>query len=235
MSQCLVVPRKELEKLSSWQNLQKGQKEIHEIISLSPSEVASFLKVVQEEGEFRERFDFGGVEADPSFQQIIFYGLLVRGDEFFVYKRGDAGMKEKRLVSKLSVGVGGHIEPFDSNLIDSLYRELDEELAFIRYGYPINFRNKDNSLNMELFKRVLSVEIKGLIKNDSDDVGRVHTGLFCVVNLLIRPIEVKIKDKDENVSGSFVFMDEYQEITKNGGEPEVWTQLVMKSDLFPFK
>lgn len=235
MSQCLVISRSKLEILPSWRKLQSQQQILNGVIALSRSEADELLRLIRKEGCFKERFGEEGVEKNSDLQQIIFYGLLVKGDEFFVYKRGDKGMKEKRLVSKLSIGVGGHIEPFDTDLIDSLYRELDEELSFIRYGSPINFRVKRNTLNVELFKKIVSVEIKGLIKNDSDDVGKVHVGLFCVVNLLIRPVDIMIKDKSENVSGSFMFVDEYEMAVQNGGEPETWTKLVMGSDLFPLK
>lgn len=237
MSQCLVVSRKNLEKLPCWRSLQEEQgNKLHALIPLTEREINEFLATVSTHSEFKERFGEGGVEKDPNFQQVIFYGIITRGsNEFFVYKRGDEGMSEKRLSSKLSVGVGGHIEPFDSNLVDSLYRELDEEVSFILRGVPINLRTESGLLDLDAFRKIVSVEIKGLIKNDSDDVGSVHVGLFCVVRLLLDLIEVEIKDKKENVSGSFMNKDEYFISVQNGAVPETWTQLVAESDLFPCK
>ena len=240
MSKCLVVPRKNLEALPSWQKLKANHGGVlHALIPLTGEEVDAFLNTVISHGIFRERFGEGGVESDPNFQQVIFYGTIVRGsDEFFVYKRGTQDASDRRLASKLSVGVGGHIEPSDSNLIDSLYRELDEELLFVRRGMPIHFqesKKEQNKLNLDLFRKIASLEIKGLIKNDSDDVGKVHVGLFCVIRLLSKSIGIEIKDKKENVSGSFVKRSEYEQHAGSTGNPEVWTQLVVGSDLFPCK
>jgi predicted NUDIX family phosphoesterase len=234
MSQCLVVPREKLESLPSWQSLQKreGDNLLHSIIPLDQREIEIFLETAKQYGEFRERFGENGIESDSNFQQIIFYGLLLKGNSFFMYRRGNAGMSEKRLASKFSIGIGGHIEPFDSNLIDSLYREIDEELQFFKKGIPLALRTKSGVLNLELFQRIVSVQVVGLIKNESDDVGKVHTGLLCFVRLLLPDLDVVIKDKNENASGRFMTKNEYMDIVRGNGE-EVWTKLVIESDLFP--
>lgn len=236
MPQCLVVPRKNLESLSSWKELQASGDIIHVLIPLHENDCEEFLHTVRQYGEFKERFGDDGVEKNPDMQQVIFYGLIVRGNTFFVYKRGDEGMSEKRLSSKISVGVGGHIEPSDASLINSLYRELDEEVSFVKNGNPINFRNESGEINLDAFHAVATVEIKGLIKNDTDDVGKVHVGLFCVIRVIADDIDVKIKNEQENVLGSFMSKEDY-DAHINAGEyvPEAWTQLVLESELFPCK
>jgi len=51
-------------------------------------------------------------EEDPSFKQIIPYAIFRYQDRFLHYVRG-GGSGEKRLASKGSIGIGGHINDTD--------------------------------------------------------------------------------------------------------------------------
>jgi len=100
---------------------------------------------------------------DPSYKQIIPYQLFARNGRVFVYQRGgNAG--EKRLRGKLSAGIGGHINSYDStsgkrltieNFMQALIREREEETVC-----PPG----------------LDARFLGWINDDSDDVGKVHLG-----------------------------------------------------------
>lgn len=108
-------------------------------------------------------------EDDPSFKQIIPYAIFRYGDRFLHYRRG-GGSGEKRLASKGSIGIGGHINDDDhaaSSLDKDTYtigveREIDEELEIAG----------DHS------QRVVA-----LINDDSNDVGRVHLGVVHLFEL----------------------------------------------------
>ena len=54
-------------------------------------------------------------EEDPTFKQIIPYAVFTSGEKILHYVRG-AKSGEKRLVSKGSIGIGGHINDNDESL-----------------------------------------------------------------------------------------------------------------------
>jgi predicted NUDIX family phosphoesterase len=122
--------------------------------------------------EFRVRDE---VEDDPTFKQIIPYVKFVShvGNQTFVfaYARGKKGA-ESRLHSKLSIGVGGHIEESD----------LSGEISIATY---------QNAISREIAEEVESIPqpltpsiLGGLINDDSNSVGSVHIGCLHTVNLI---------------------------------------------------
>ena len=104
------------------------------------------------------------MERDPGFKQLIPYCIFqyVNDDQsidVFQYTRGK-GQGEKRLHSKRSVGIGGHISTLDAH-DDSPYdlgmqRELEEEVVI---------------------DTLYTQEQIGLINDDQTDVGKVHLGV----------------------------------------------------------
>src|SRR3954451_14611056 len=108
-------------------------------------------------------------ETDPTHKQIIPYALIAHGDTVLHYVRGKkAG--EQRLVSKGSIGIGGHMNDTDESLFawdEAAYRagverEVNEE---IRIESPFQDR------------------IVALLNDDATEVGRVHLGIVHVFNL----------------------------------------------------
>lgn len=108
-------------------------------------------------------------EEDPSFKQIIPYAIFRYQDRFLHYVRG-GGSGEKRLASKGSIGIGGHINDTDfaaasldkDTYTNGVEREIDEELS-ITDGH--------------------TQEILGLLNDDSNEVGQVHLGVVHLVTL----------------------------------------------------
>ena len=108
-------------------------------------------------------------EEDPSFKQIIPYAIFRHQDRFLHYVRG-GGSGEKRLASKGSIGIGGHINDTDfaaasldkDTYTNGVEREIDEELS-IADGH--------------------TQEILGLLNDDSNEVGQVHLGVVHLVTL----------------------------------------------------
>jgi predicted NUDIX family phosphoesterase len=107
------------------------------------------------------------MEEDPSFKQLIPYVLFRYTDEagaiqLFQYTRGK-GQGEKRLHSKRSVGIGGHISSIDAG-VDSgsdpyqegMRRELEEEV---------------------IIDTPYTVRCVGMINDDLTEVGKVHLGV----------------------------------------------------------
>jgi len=151
-----------------------------------------------------------------------------------VYQRGgkEAGSKETRLAMKISAGVGGHIEPFDSKITDALYRELDEELIFRKGGNPIIFQNNSSGFNLELFHSIADVDVIGMLKDKVFEIDRVHIGLVTIVTLKDESLDVSIRENEGNVFGQFMDREEYEKFTTSGSAvPEIWTQILAENSI----
>ncbi|MBI5011068.1 MAG: NUDIX hydrolase [Bacteroidia bacterium] len=137
------------------------------------------LKIIVRKGLFRKREQ---LEADPSFKQIIPYGVISCKDSFYLFKRC-SGQTEKRLQNLYSLGVGGHMnpgkstEPEEQFIIGELKRELSEEV-----------RLSDGC-------RIESIEFIGFINDDTIQVGRFHIGLLYNIRLSGKEVIVNETDK----------------------------------------
>jgi len=107
------------------------------------------------------------VENDPSFKQIIPYVLIAHQEQYLLTQR-TSRQTESRLHGKYSIGIGGHINDLEKpgateDVIQAgLERELTEE---------VELRGKRVSLNLS-----------GIISDDSTPVGSVHLGLVFVLH-----------------------------------------------------
>jgi len=161
---------------------------------------------IRERGFFVER---RWAEQDSSFKQIIPYTMVVHGDEVLLLERLDQG-GETRLHGKLSIGVGGHINPVDGDgsgpevLETGCRRELDEELD-IATPYTL--------------------EPVGAINDESGDVGSVHFGLVYLARC--ETPEVAIRE-EEVLEGSFVRRSALKEMLRRERDRfETWSALIL--------
>lgn len=146
------------------------------------------------------------VENDPNYKQIIPYVIFIHKKTIFSYRRGKL-LKEKRLLGNYSVGIGGHISAFDTNLFIETYkqgmmREIYEEVKldtnYVQY-------------------------LAGMINDDSNDVGRVHFGVVHIFELGQPHIYPKEKSINEAM---FVTLKELEnEIDKY----ENWSQTCIRN------
>ena len=113
--------------------------------------------------------DRAAAEEDPSHKQLIPYCIFRCGDRILHYTRGKAG-GESRLHAKISVGVGGHINPVD---MDGGKTGLDAYQAAVT-------REIEEELNLpeEHEHRII-----GLLNDDSNPVGQVHLGVVHLIDL----------------------------------------------------
>lgn len=113
--------------------------------------------------------DRAEAEADPTHKQLIPYCLIRCGSSILHYTRGKSG-GEDRLHAKLSVGVGGHINPVDT--------------GNGRTGKDAYFAAVERELSEELvFDGAHSNRIAALLNDDSNEVGRVHLGVVHVIEV----------------------------------------------------
>tara|TARA_R110002020_G_scaffold268819_3_gene484064 strand:+ start:18284 stop:18892 length:609 start_codon:yes stop_codon:yes gene_type:complete len=117
-------------------------------------------------------------EEQPSWKQVIPYVVLAKGDQVYVTERLDG---EPRLIGKLSVGLGGHVEALDAEehikgCVDRcMQRELTEEANITTSSTP---------------KPI------GIVYNPNSDVSLVHLGIVYLYELGVNDT-VSIKETDK--------------------------------------
>lgn len=120
--------------------------------------------------------DRNEAEKQPMFKQIIPYlvitSTVMSKLRVLTYKRAGS---EKRLNDLYSIGIGGHINPVDScerkmGLVhNAIKREVQEELEYTGSDFWENFGE--------------DFIARGVLYDDSNDVGKVHLGLVLQINI----------------------------------------------------
>lgn len=126
-------------------------------------EKAKVFRFVLNNYSFMERQE---AEYNYNYKQVIPYIIINCGSDFLLLKRTKK-QTEKRLHDKYSLGIGGHINPSQSDeyeniIMEGLYKELNEEIHC-------------PELNEFSFK--------GILYDDSTNVSKVHLGLVFVAVL----------------------------------------------------
>jgi predicted NUDIX family phosphoesterase len=159
--------------------------------------IDGFLAAIDAGARFEPR---AAMEGDPSFKQVIPYLVLRDGDRYFLMRRTRAG-GDARLHDRWSIGVGGHLNPGDGDLVGGLRREWAEELV-------ADF--------------VPEFQLVGLLNDDTTDVGTVHLGAVYVADAAGRPVEIRETDK---LSGSFAAPSAVAAVAE---DLETWSRLVFE-------
>jgi len=146
-------------------------------------------------------------EIDPTHKQIIPYVLLAHGNTVLHYVRGKkAG--EQRLVSKGSIGIGGHMNETDETLF-----ALDE--AAYRAGVEREV-GEEISINTKFEDRIVA-----LLNDDSTEVGQVHLGIVHVFKLAEPKVE-----KCEAMITNVAFLGK-NELLARRDSLETWSQICL--------
>lgn len=101
------------------------------------------------------------IEENELYKQIIPYIAFISRNRVLSYKRTEKGA-EDRLHHRFSVGIGGHVDSPD-NFWDAAEREIMEEIG------------------MTLSRS--SLEVVGMINDETDSVGKVHLGIALVAHV----------------------------------------------------
>jgi len=145
------------------------------------------------------------MEEDPSYKQLIPYCIFRCNGEIFYYSRGK-GQGEKRLHSKRSIGIGGHISSIDHGRENSAYlegmrRELEEEVS-IETPY--------------------TEQLAGLINDDETEVGKVHLGVVHIFDLE----EPKVFPAEESIQDTGFAKPE--DLLRDLDRFETWSQICLR-------
>ena len=148
-------------------------------------------------------------ENDPSHKQIIPYAVIVHEGTVLHYVRGKkAG--EQRLVSKGSIGIGGHMNDTDESLF------AWDETAY-RAGV-------EREVNEELkIETTFDDRIVALLNDDTTEVGRVHLGIVHVFRLA----EPKVQKREAMIT-TLAFLTR-EELLARRDNLETWSQLCVDS------
>lgn len=180
--QVLVVPRDSIVRGEGWLGVRRDG-------------VAEALAMVARDGRFLRR---GDAEDDPAYKQVIPYLVLRDGARWFLMRRTRAG-GDARLYDRWSIGVGGHLNPGDGDVIGGLRREWSEELVA---GFEPSFT------------------AVGLLNDDTTAVGAVHVGIVYLADAGGRPVEIR---ETEKLAGGFASTGE---VARVRDAMETWSRLV---------
>jgi predicted NUDIX family phosphoesterase len=168
----------------------------------------AFLGRLREHGFFVER---ARAERTPAWKQVIPYCVVALDDgRVLLTKRRTKG-GEARLHGKLSIGIGGHINPIDREdgvdherdlVLVAAEREITEELD-VRGAYEL--------------------QLAGYLNDDSNSVGAVHLGL---VFTAIVDGQVHIREQDV-LEGLVVGTDELRARSARGEDLETWSRTLI--------
>lgn len=190
--QILLVNKKHLFK--------EGQ-EVFQGTLFEEEKVEKFIQSINDNLENMRRGDVSETEValencaerNVDFKQPIPYIIINKKDKFYVTERLE-GAGEARLHGKLSMGVGGHMNPiegyddFAGLLHENTLRELHEELVV-----------HDNN-------QAIEISMGGLLNDDSNEVGQVHIGLLGKI-VLTDEQDVEIKEV-EQLKGTWYTLEE---------------------------
>ena len=139
----------------------------------------------------------GDAEVEPKWRQIIPYVVVMHGDDVFTLRRLRK-QTETRLHDKISIGMGGHINP-GHDVLAGLQKELDEEVT-IDGAYELEFA--------------------GILNDESTEVSRVHLGAVYVLRASTANVRVR---ETEKMTGSFVAR---RALASMRDAMETWSQVV---------
>ncbi|MBI3097985.1 MAG: NUDIX domain-containing protein [Planctomycetes bacterium] len=172
-----------------------------------PAAVSGYVERIRSRGFFVER---PHAERDSSFKQVIPYAVVTHGERVLLLRRL-ATQGEARLHHKLSIGVGGHINPIDgsADLLEAgAERELREEL---------------------LIDTPISKSPVGVLNDDTSPVGSVHLGLVTRVRASGPAVAVR---ETTQMEGRWVTREELRSLQRDPGSNfETWSALLLEAVL----
>jgi predicted NUDIX family phosphoesterase len=137
-------------------------------------------------------------ETSPQYKQIIPYVLIRHDDSYYLLQRTQK-QTEARLHHKLSLGIGGHINPDTPNIFDGLQKELEEEVEVVG-DYDLTF--------------------VGILNDDTTEVGRVHLGAVYILDSATGEVTVR---ETEKMTGRWASV---AELVASREAMESWSQIV---------
>ena len=162
---------------------------------------AAYLQTIERDGFFIER---AHAEKTPKLKQPIPYCVVQTEDGRILCVQRSNKQGEQRLHGKLSVGLGGHVNPGDKPSTQVSPVEPDHPKNGEAETSPI-WQCVRRELQEELaITGTVSLRLRGFLNYDSDPVGAVHFGLVMVASV---EGSVSIRETDQ-MKGEFKPVEE---------------------------
>jgi predicted NUDIX family phosphoesterase len=188
----------------------------HGFVAMEGADARALLERLFERGFFVDRAE---AEREPRWKQLIPYCVIRRPQAVFCVQRKSA-QTETRLHHRLSIGIGGHINPRPERIPTSgraffaaaLRQELDEELSGL--GPPLT-----------------EPVFLGLLNDDQEDVGRVHAGLVYGLDCPAPAPSVPLPRVRElsKMAGGFRSLADLRPLWQDPGRFESWSRILFQA------
>lgn len=172
------------------------------------NKVSALINTIVKYGYYDYRYN---AELDFGARQVIPYVVLKNDDKYFVTERIQC---DHRLVGKMSIAVGGHVDIADA--VESIYTIDGAENAIIR----CIIRELNEETTADLTKG-FDVDYYTTFVDDREDVSRVHVCLLTFVKLKDPNVNIK---ETEKLKGSWMTLDE---ISENIDRYEGWSEMAV--------
>lgn len=188
---------------------------------------AAFLAIARNAGFFVER---RAAEQDPSWKQLIPYCIVYDaeslGREPLVLRlRRTAKQGESRLHEKLSIGIGGHLNPLDAGVESYEADEPARESRQLVLDRGVE-RELGEELNVQWLDGVAAKPVPlGVLNDDSTPVGSVHFGV--VFGVPVSPATT-IRETDR-MTGEWVPWSTLRQEAAAGANFESWSAILLRS------
>jgi len=132
-------------------------------------------------------------EKNAAYKQIIPYTIMTYENKVFIMKRSSQ-QDEQRLHGKISLGVGGHINPQDADRLSEPRNDGSDKYHWFDKLYEV-------AAAREIMEEVIvscpvhKLELLGYINDDTDDVGSVHFGVILRYDLNDDRLGIRELDK----------------------------------------
>lgn len=143
-------------------------------------------------------------ETDLTFKQVIPYVIVEHRPTGHIYMTTRIG-GDDRLKGQHSIGLGGHMDE-DERILDTLYRELEEEVGL----------HRDD---------IADISLCGFLSSTMTEVDSVHLGLIYHITTNREDISCLEKDK---LMGDWFTVEQLQEARK-AGHMESWSTICFDS------
>jgi len=195
---------------------------------MQKNELGALFHNIETRGFFAER---AAMELRPDFQQIIPSFILVdkEAETMLLYQRKPKHT-EQRLAGMHTPVFGGHIDPIDWDKEDIKAKIAIQDFDIPSVIYNGLAREMKEETGLDLYELLDSAEFYGIIKDDSNDVGKVHTGLvYCIDIKLDEELLHQIVSKSEVNSVKVVDLESFSELLASTSFTlESWAQLVIE-------
>jgi predicted NUDIX family phosphoesterase len=190
-------------------------------VPLQGKAAADLLAHFHERGFFAARDE---AEQQPAWKQTIPYCVLRRPGQVFCVQR-KAAQTESRLHGRLSIGIGGHVNP-PAAAGGSPAAGTASAAAFFRSALACELAEELHGTEVPEF----TPTFLGLLNDDREAVGRVHVGLVFAADWPGDRAGLRVREVSK-MAGGFRPLDELQPLWQDPARFESWSRMLFEAGI----